>query len=241
MNKLYLCPIFLKNRSMEVTYYGHSCFGLKIEGKHIVFDPFITDNPLAIDIHVSQIPCDMLLISHGHGDHIGDAVHLSKLTGAKVFGIYEITHWLSQQGVTNYHPMNIGGSVTHENITIKMVKAEHSSSFPDGTYAGTAAGYIIGTPNFQVYYSGDTALHSDMKIIKEQFDIDYAFLPIGDNFTMGINDAVIAAEWIGCRKVLGMHYDTFGYIQIDKKKAIETFSSRNIPLTLMNIGQTIHL
>lgn len=223
---------------MQVTYYGHSCFRIEIEGKSIVFDPFITDNPLANDIHINDIPCDYMLISHGHGDHVGDAVHLGKLTGAKLISSFEICAWAEKQGINNYHPMNIGGQLNIGNITIKLVNAIHSSSFPDGSYAGQASGFIISTPNKTIYYAGDTALHMDMQLLGIQHNIDFSFLPIGDNFTMGIKDAIKASEMLQCDQIIGMHYDTFGYIKIAHDEAKAAFQAAQKQLTLFTIGET---
>lgn len=223
---------------MNITYYGHSCFGIEINGKNLLFDPFISPNELAATVDVNTVKADYILISHGHEDHIADAVSIAKRTGAKVVCNWEIHVWLNNKGITNTHPMNIGGKWKFEFGNIKCVAAVHSSSLPDGTYGGNPMGFIIESTDKNVYYAGDTALSCDMKLIGDYRTIDFAFLPIGDNFTMGIDNAIIAAEFIKCRQIIGMHYDTFGYIKIDKEQAVKKFENAGNTLTLFNIGET---
>lgn len=224
---------------MNITYYGHSCFGVEIKGKHIVFDPFITPNELAKNIDVKTVKADYILISHGHEDHIADAVSLAKRTGAKVICAYEIFVWLSKQGVENIHPMNIGGKVKLDFGNVKCVNAVHSSSLPDGSYGGNPMGFVVESEEGNFYYAGDTALTYDMKLIGDYRRINFAFLPIGDNFTMGSENAIIACDFINCSDIIGMHYDTFGYIKIDQNEAQNKFSRSGKKLTLMKIGETI--
>jgi L-ascorbate metabolism protein UlaG (beta-lactamase superfamily) len=226
---------------MKITYYGHSCFNIETGGKHLLFDPFISANELASGIDVSKVPADYILISHGHQDHIGDAVAIAERTGAKVISNFEITQWLSAQGVSNVHPMNIGGHWLFEFGKVKCVTAVHSSSLPDGTYGGNPMGFLLETKEGNIYYAGDTALTMDMKLIGDYKQIDLAFLPIGNNFTMGIDNAIIAAEFINCEKIIGMHYDTFGYIKIDRMEAIQKFNVAGKELTLIPIGESIVL
>ncbi len=224
---------------MNITYYGHSCFGVEINGKHIVFDPFISPNELAKSINVNTIKADYILISHGHEDHIADAVPLAKRTGAKVICTYEIFVWLTKQGVENVHPMNIGGKVKLDFGNVKCVNAVHSSSLPDGSYGGHAMGFVVESSEGNFYYAGDTALTYDMKLIGEYRKVDFAFLPIGDNFTMGAENAIIACDFINCDDIIGMHYDTFGFIKIDQTEAQNKFNRAGKNLTLMKIGETI--
>ncbi len=224
---------------MKITYYGHSCFGVEIKGKHLLFDPFISPNELASGIKVDQVPADFILQSHGHGDHIADTVAIAKRTGATVVGAYEVTEWLGKQGVEKTHPMNVGGKWIFEFGKVKCVNAVHSSSMPDGTYGGNPMGFVIESDEGNFYYAGDTALTYDMKLIGDYRQIDFAFLPIGDNFTMGVDNAIIAAGFISCGDVIGMHYDTFGYIKIDHDEARRKFARAGMQLTLMNIGETI--
>ncbi|MBK7184194.1 MAG: metal-dependent hydrolase [Bacteroidetes bacterium] len=223
---------------MNITYYGHSCFGIEVNGKNIVFDPFITPNELAKNIDATTVKADYILISHGHEDHIADAIAIAKRTGAKVVCNWEIHSWLNSKGITNTHPMNIGGKWKFDFGNVKCVAAVHSSSLPDGTYGGNPMGFIVEAAEGNFYYAGDTALTYDMKLIGDYRSINFAFLPIGDNFTMGVDNAIIAAEFIKCRKIIGMHYDTFGYIKVDKEQAIKKFENAGNSLTLFNIGET---
>lgn len=224
---------------MNITYYGHSCFGVEINGKHLLFDPFISPNELAKDINPETVKADYILISHGHEDHIADAVSIAKRTGATVICAWEIYVWLQKQGVTNIHPMNTGGKKAFDFGAVKCVKAEHSSGLPDGSYGGNPMGFVVETPEKNFYYAGDTALTYDMKLIGEYRHISFAFLPIGDNFTMGPENALIATGFINCSDIIGMHYNTFPYIQIDTKEAQYKFERAGKRLTIMEIGSTI--
>jgi L-ascorbate metabolism protein UlaG (beta-lactamase superfamily) len=224
---------------MNITYYGHSCFGVEIRHKHLLFDPFISPNELASKIDVSKVKADYILISHGHEDHVADAVSIAKRTGAKVICNWEIYVWLGKHGITNCHPMNIGGKISLDFGFVKCVNAVHSSSLPDGSYGGNPMGFVIESVEGNFYYSGDTALTVDMQLIGNYRKVDFAFFPIGDNFTMGPENAILAADFIKCEDIIGMHYDTFGYIKIDKDLALRKFDQAGKNLTLMNIGETI--
>lgn len=224
---------------MNITYYGHSCFGVEINGKHLLFDPFITPNELAKNIDATTVKADYILITHGHDDHIADAVSIAKRTGATVVCNFEINVWLQKQGVENIHPMNIGGKKVFDFGSVKCVNAIHSSGLPDGSYGGNPMGFVIESTDKNFYYAGDTALTYDMKLIGNYRRIDFAFLPIGDNFTMGIDNAIIATEFINCNDIIGMHYDTFGFIKIDKEEAKYKFSHAGKKLALLEIGETL--
>lgn len=226
---------------MEFTYYGHACFGVKLNGKHILFDPFITPNELAKNVDVDAVPADFILISHGHEDHVADADTILKRTGAQVVSNFEIVSWFQGKGFENGHPMNHGGSWNFDFGKAKYVGAVHSSVLPDGTYGGNPGGFVVSGNDGCFYYAGDTALTYDMKIIGKQHSLDFAVLPIGDNFTMGIEDAAIAATYINCKKIIGVHFDTFGYIKIDHEQAVEIFKSKGIELILPEIGKTIEV
>lgn len=221
-----------------MTYYGQSCFMVEAGGHKILFDPFITPNELASHIDVDSIVPDFILVSHGHQDHVADLLPIAGRSGAVVVGSFELTTWLGNNGISNTHPMNIGGKWQFPFGTVKMVNAVHSNSLPDGTYGGTEAGYVIQSGGKTIYYAGDTALHYDMKLLAELFTIDAAFLPIGDNFTMGVDDAIRAAGFIGCSNIIGMHYDTFGYIKIDKEEAVRKFAAAGLNLRLIPIGES---
>lgn len=224
---------------MKITYYGHSCFAVEVNGKHLLFDPFITPNELASSIDIKKVKADYILISHGHEDHIADAVNIAKHTGAKVIAAFEIVVWLEKQGLKNCHPMNIGGKWMFEFGKVKCVAAVHSSCLPDGTYGGNPMGFIIESSEGNFYYAGDTALTYEMKLIGEFRKLNFAFLPIGDNFTMGVDNAIIASGFINCEKIIGMHYDTFGFIKIDREEAKKKFSRAGKDLTLLKIGETL--
>lgn len=222
---------------MEISYYGHSCFGVEVNGKHLLFDPFISPNELVKHVDANLVKADYILISHGHSDHIADAVSIAKRTGAKVISNYEVYEWLGKEGVTNAHPMNIGGKWKFDFGNVKCVNAVHSSSLPDGSYGGNPMGFVVESFEGNFYYAGDTALTYDMKLIGDYRKIDFAFLPIGDNFTMGVDNAIIASEFIKCNKIIGMHYDTFDFIKIDKEEAIKKFDNAGNTLTLFKIGE----
>lgn len=226
---------------MEITYYGHSCFLLNIEGVKVLFDPFISPNELASNIDIDSIETDFILLSHGHPDHVADAEKIAKNTKAKLVSSFEIVTWYENKGITETHPMNIGGKWKFPFGTVKMVQAVHSNSLPDGTYGGSPAGFVIETGKSTFYYSGDTSLFSDMKMIGESFTIDFAFLCIGDNFTMDVSEALIASDFVKTDKIIGMHYDTFPYIKIDKEESLNLAQKAGKELTLMKTGETINL
>lgn len=226
---------------MQITFYGHACFGIEVNGNYLLTDPFISPNELAKGIDIDKISADYILISHGHEDHIADVAAIAKRTGAKLVSNFEIITWFANQGIDNGHPMNHGGEWEFDFGTLKYVNAIHSSVLPDGTYGGNPGGFIIRTKENTLYYAGDTALTYDMKLLGETEQIDCALLPIGNNFTMGVKDAIIAAEFVKCDSVIGMHYDTFGFIEINKEEAITAFSNSGKELKLMNIGETNEL
>ena len=226
---------------MELTYYGHSCFSVAINGKKVLFDPFISFNELAAGIDVNKVGADYILQSHGHVDHIADCVSIAKRTGAKVVASWEIHEWLNKQGVSNTHPMNTGGKWDFGDFVVKCIAAQHSSGLPDGTYGGNPLGFLVFTKQGNFYYSGDTALTLDMQLIPRWAKLDFAVLPIGDNFTMDAVDAAACAEMIKCKKIVGVHYDTFGFIKIDKQKAKESFAQVGAELLLVKIGETISI
>jgi len=227
---------------MTLTYYGHACFSVNIGGKHLLFDPFIKYNELAKNIDINAIPADYILLSHGHQDHVADALEIVQRTGATIVSNYEIVSWFQAKGVKKAHPMNHGGKWQFDFGTARYVSAIHSSVLPDGTYGGNPGGFVIETAEGNFYYSGDTALTMDMQLIPLTCgELKFALLPIGDNFTMGIDDAIIASDFVKCNKVIGVHYDTFGYIKIDHDAAVRKFKDKGKELLLLNIGQTIEL
>jgi len=225
---------------MEIFYLGHGCIQVKTLGKTLLFDPFITPNPLALGIDINILKPDYILLTHGHEDHVADAEAIAKNSGAKIIANFEIVTWYGQKNIDG-HPMNHGGKWDFDFGTIKMVNALHSSVLPDGTYGGNPAGFVLANTEGTIYIAGDTALHQDMKLIPEFYTLDLAILPIGDNFTMGIDEAVMAAGFVKANKVLGMHYDTFPYIEINKDQAKESFKSKGIELILLDIGSSISI
>lgn len=226
---------------MEVTYLGHSCFLLDIGGPRVLFDPFLTYNPLAASIDKEPIEADYILLSHAHQDHVADAEYFARKNNAAIVAIYEVCEWYKSKGLENVIPMNIGGKVHLPFGTVKMVSALHSSVLPDGTYGGNPAGFVVESAEKTFYFAGDTGLTYDMKIIAEQYHIDFAFLPIGGQLTMDVDDALIAANWVNTKRVIGMHYDTFPFIQIDQVEALELARRAGKELTLMQIGEKINL
>lgn len=226
---------------MKLTYYGQSCFAVEVEGKNLLFDPFITPNELAKNISLDSIKADYLLISHGHTDHIADGVSLAKQTGATVIGAFEVINWFTGKGIDKVHPMNIGGQWLFDFGKVRCTNAIHSSAMPDGSYGGNPMGFLIITNDKSFYYSGDTALTLDLQLIPRWAKPDFAILPLGDNFTMGYEDAIIAAEMIGCKNIVGVHFDTFGYIKIDHEKVKNAFKAAGLNLFLPAIGESIEL
>jgi L-ascorbate metabolism protein UlaG (beta-lactamase superfamily) len=223
---------------MKFTYYGHSCFLVETDGNRLLFDPFITGNELAKHINISDIEADYILISHAHGDHTGDAVAIAQATDAQVVSSYEICNWLAGKGVKKYHPMNTGGVRQFEGFSVRCTVAQHSSSFNDGSYGGNPMGFIIRSKEGSFYYAGDTALTLDMQLIPQWAKLNFAVLPVGDNFTMGYEDAARAARMIGCNNIVGVHFDTFPYIRIDHEAAKNEFAKAGSVLHLPEIGKS---
>jgi L-ascorbate metabolism protein UlaG (beta-lactamase superfamily) len=223
---------------MKITYYGHSCFGALVSNKNLLFDPFITGNELARDIDINAVPADYILISHGHSDHMGDVVAIARRTGATVVSNFEIIEWLGKKGLQKTHPLNHGGGYSFDFGRAKFVNAIHSSSLPDGAYGGNPGGFVIESKEGIFYYSGDTALTFDMKLIGEGPKLLFAALCIGDNFTMDFGDAIKAADYVRCAEILGLHFDTFPPIKIDHQAAVKAFKSAGKNLHLLKPGQS---
>jgi len=221
---------------MKITYYGHSCFAAVINGKHVLFDPFITQNPLAKAVDIKKIKADYIFVSHGHYDHITDTAAIAGQTGATVISNFEMTSWLGKNGVKNAQPLNPGGAYLSDFGRVKCVNAIHSSSMPDGSYGGSAGGFAVESADANFYYSGDTALTLDMQLISETTKLKFAVLCIGGTLTMDIDDAIRAAGLLKCKDVIGVHYDTFPAIKIDHDFAKEKFRSKGLTLHLLPIG-----
>jgi L-ascorbate metabolism protein UlaG (beta-lactamase superfamily) len=226
---------------MKITYYGHSCFSVIAGGKHLLFDPFITGNELAKNISIDDIKADYIFVSHGHFDHMLDVVAIANRTEAMVVGGWELYDYFSKQGVKNVHPLNPGGKVTFDFGTVKAVIAQHSNSLPDGSYAGAANGFVFKTADGNFYYSGDTALTLDMTLIPKWADLDFAVFPIGDVLTMGVEEAIEAAQFVKVTQVIGVHYNTFGFIKINKTDVIREFKNAGITVQLPEIGGSIDI
>lgn len=222
---------------MKVTFYGHACLGIQIKDINILVDPFISGNEKALHIDIDTLKADYILVTHAHQDHTLDVEAIAKRTGAVIVSNYEIIVHYQNLGLKG-HPMNHGGSWEFDFGKVKYVNAIHTSSFPDGKYGGQPGGFII-EGDKTIYIAGDTALTYDMRLIRKQFDLDLAVLPIGDNFTMGVDDAIQAARYVDCDKILGYHYDTFGYIEIDKPRARAKFDSKLKKLYLLEIGESL--
>ncbi len=226
---------------MKITFYGHASLQIEVSGKTILVDPFISANPKAAHININELKFDYLFLTHAHQDHTLDVEHLMQFnTEAVIVSNAEIATYYMLKGYKT-HMMNHGGSWKFDFGLVKMVNAIHSSSFADGTYGGNPAGFVIEGEHKNLYIAGDTALTMDMKLIPMRTKLDLAILPIGSNFTMDVEDAIIASDFIECDKTLGYHYDTFGYIEINKEEAIRKFFNKGKDLMLLEIGQSIEL
>lgn len=225
---------------MELTFYGHACFLVNTGDTKILFDPFISPNPQAKDIDISSINADYIFVSHGHEDHVADLLSLAQQTQATVVSNFEIITWLSKQGYEKVHPMNFG-TRTFDFGTVHFVPAAHSSALPDGSYGGNPGGFIFKTKSGNFYYTGDTSLTAEFTMIPYYGKLDTAIMPVGGNFTMNPEEALIASDIIKCDNIIGVHFDTFGYIVIDKDQAIAQFKAAGKTLRLPGIGETISL
>jgi L-ascorbate metabolism protein UlaG (beta-lactamase superfamily) len=198
---------------MKATWYSHACFLVETGKTKILIDPFLSGNPLAT-VRAEDVEADYILVSHGHGDHMGDAVSIAKRTGATVVSNAEVKNWLAGQGVKNLHPQHIGGGFDYPFGRVKLTIAHHGSALPDGSYGGNPCGFLLYAEGKKVYHACDTGLFYDMKLIGEE-GVDLAILPIGDNFTMGPDDALRAVKLIQPKRVIPIHYDTFDVIRQD--------------------------
>jgi len=225
---------------MKITFYGHASLGIEVSGKHIVVDPFITGNPKASHIALDTLKADYILITHAHFDHVKDVEEIAKRTNAVIVSNYEIASYYGNKGL-QFHPMNHGGSWRFDFGVVKYVNAIHTSSFADGHYGGQPGGFVIEGEHKNIYIAGDTALTMDMKLIPMRTKLDLAILPIGSNFTMDVEDAIVASDFVECDKVLGYHYDTFGYIEINHDQAKKKFFDAGKDLMLLEIGESIDL
>ena len=226
--------------SLKVTWYSHASFLIETAKARLLVDPYITDNPLA-PVRADEIQTDYILVSHGHGDHVGDSVPIAKRTGATVISNYEIQNWMVAQGVENVHPQHIGGGFDYPWGRVKLTMAQHGSALPDGSYGGNPCGFLFYIDDKKIYHACDTGLFYDMKLIGEE-GIDLAILPIGDNFTMGPDDALRAVKLIEPAQVVPIHYDTFDVIKQDPQAwAIRVQQETAAKVTVMRPGNSLEL
>jgi L-ascorbate metabolism protein UlaG (beta-lactamase superfamily) len=228
---------------MRITYFGHACFLIETVGKKLLFDPFISPNPKTKEagIDIASIEADYILLSHGHEDHIADAETIGKASDALVIGVYEVVAWMQKKGLRG-HGMNTGGKWTFDFGTIKLVNAVHSSAMPDGSYGGNPVGFVITNTEGCFYFAGDTGLTLDMQLIPMTCPpLDFAILPIGDNFTMGYEDAVLASDFIKCNTVIGCHFDTFPPVEIEHDAAQKEFENKGKTLLLPKLNKSYNI
>ena len=226
--------------SIEVTWYGHSVTLIKTPMARILIDPFFNGNDMT-EMDPGDVEADVIVVTHGHSDHVGDTVEIAKRTGALVISNFEIINWFTAQGLENVHPLHIGGARAFEWGRAKLTIAHHGSSMPDGSYGGLAAGVILYLGGVRIYHAGDTGLFYDMKLIGEA-NIDLAMLPIGDNFTMGPDDALRAVKLIEPTRVVPLHFNTFDVIEQDPDEwAVRVSKETNAEVSVMQPGETLVL
>lgn len=224
---------------LKITYFGHSCFLIEGSKGKIIIDPFLTGNP-HVKVHPNEIITDAVLVTHGHEDHLGDAVPIANKNNCPIVAPYEIAKYCTQKGAKASLDMNIGGSRSLDFAEITMTPALHSSSTPDGAYAGSPCGFIIRIENKIFYHAGDTALSMEMKLLGEQHNIDYAFLPIGGTYTMGPADAATAVEFLKPKQVFPMHYKTYPEIDQDPEDFVDKVGDL-AKVTVIGFGATLEL
>ncbi len=227
---------------MEIQYLGHSCFSINIDDLALIVDPFISSNPLATQIALDELRADYILITHAHQDHLADVDRIAKNNrDLKIISNYEIVSWFDKQDIRGI-PMNTGGQIRLDALTIKYVSAIHSSSFPDGSYGGNPGGFVLWSDSFCVYIAGDTCLSYDMQLIPKLCPpLDLAILPIGDHFTMGYEEACEAAEFVNCRTIIPCHYDTFDLVKVDKMKVRDHFRKAGKEIHFLDIGSKYNI
>lgn len=220
---------------MRITYLGHSAFEIQTQDKKILVDPFLAKSPDYDSTGVTDI-----FVTHGHGDHLGSAIDISKDTGANITAIHELAIYCNQAGA-RATGMNVGGWMTFAWGRACAVPAFHSSSTPNGTYAGCPCGFIFEIEDTTIYYAGDTSLTQEMKMIGEVFEPDVAMLPIGGHYTMGIDHAAIAAQWTGAQVVIPMHFNTFPAIEVDTNAFENMIEALDKTALVMEVGESVEL
>ncbi|WP_209400350.1 metal-dependent hydrolase [Pseudozobellia sp. WGM2] len=226
---------------MKITHYGQNTLSIEIGSFNILIDPFITQNELSKDkVDIMQLKADYIFLTHAHFDHTLDAEAIAKNTGATIVSNFEIYNHYAEKGLEAM-PMNHGGVRDFEFGRVKYVNAIHTSSFPDGSYGGNPGGFVITAEEKSIYISGDTALTMDMKLIPMQTKIDLAILPVGDVVTMGVDDAIIASDFVECNRVLGVHYDALPFTKIDHEEAKAKFNKAGKELILLDVGHSINV
>jgi L-ascorbate metabolism protein UlaG (beta-lactamase superfamily) len=221
----------------KLTYFSHSAWKIETEGTDILIDPFLTGNPTA-PVKAEDVHADYIIITHAHGDHIGDAIPIAQKHKATIISNFEIANWCGAQGV-EAHPLHIGGGHDFPFGNVKLTQAFHGSSFPDGSYGGMPAGVLIRIEGKTVYHAGDTGLFGDMALIAEMNPIDVALLPIGDNFTMSIRDGIKAVELLKPKMVIPMHYRTFDMINADPDEFLNGIQAKGFKGKVLPYGETI--
>ncbi len=238
---------------MKLTYLSHSCVFVETSSHKLIIDPFLTGNGKA-QVKADDVECDFVLVTHGHFDHVGDAVEIAKRNDATIISSYEVADYLAQKKVKT-HGMGLGGAFQFPFGRVKLTIAFHSAGYAPGgelvkpvpltdgqfIYLGNPAGMLITADGKTIYHAGDTALTLEMKLIGEMNNIDVAFLPIGDNFTMGADDAGMAAEFLKCRLAVPIHYNTFDLIKADPNAFVQKVEARGLRAQALGIGGSIEL